>query len=274
MSFNFSGSIPNGVSVKGNVALGSAIRKTGDSSIIGGKTTTAIMFYGLISSGGPMDYKTQGSQYENFGNYNYGAMARAMGIDENFAKAGAAAQQARNIMKATLKNGKEWLDNNLSLEDKAKYGKYYDTAKNIKENNPDSYDYALFQYFLDESMKMGDETGDYEYLDDPKDQKYIDDGYNDAKNNGYGSDLEPITFDDFSRLDNVGKYVFGLDNGGPIQDFIDNFKNFVDNLSDYINDIFKDFAKGLYDFLDYMSPQWIKDIIAQLYDPLALDLDG
>ncbi|MSN97156.1 hypothetical protein F1B92_08285, partial [Campylobacter sp. FMV-PI01] len=30
----------------------------------------------------------------------------------------------------------------------------------------------------------------------------------------------------------------------------------------------------LNNFLDFIAPQWIKDIIAQLYDPLALDLDG
>ncbi|MCI6694242.1 MAG: polymorphic toxin type 44 domain-containing protein, partial [Campylobacter sp.] len=251
MSFNFKGDIPNGVNIKGNVAQGNGIRKPGDSSKLG-KIEATVKFYNLVKSGGPMDYKTQGSQYEDFGNYNYGAMARAMGIDENPAKAGAAAQQARNIMKAALNNGEEWLDNNLSPEDREKYGKYYDTAKNIKENNPYLYDFALLQYFLDESMKIGDETGDYGYLDDPKDQKYIDDGYRDAKDSGYGNDLEPITFDDFSELDNLGKHFFDLDDGRSM----------------------KDLANALAEALGFFAPQWLKDFIADLYDPIALDLNN
>lgn len=38
-------------------------------------------FKEMVKTGGPWDYKKDGnSQYENFGNFNYGATGRAMGI--------------------------------------------------------------------------------------------------------------------------------------------------------------------------------------------------
>lgn len=53
MSFNFKGDIPNGVNIKGNVALGKGIRKIADSN--GGKIEATVKFYKLVKSGGPMD---------------------------------------------------------------------------------------------------------------------------------------------------------------------------------------------------------------------------
>jgi hypothetical protein len=36
-----------------------------------------LWFYNQVNYGGPMDYKTQGAQYEDFGNFNYGATGTA-----------------------------------------------------------------------------------------------------------------------------------------------------------------------------------------------------
>lgn len=49
-----------------------------------------------VQNKGPWDYKRQGRQYEDFGNFNYGMTAAAMGIPENLAlrAAGWAQQQA------------------------------------------------------------------------------------------------------------------------------------------------------------------------------------
>jgi hypothetical protein len=53
-------------------------------------------FYDQVKGGGPWDYKQGGAQYENFGNFNYGMTAAAMGIPEQVAlrAAGWAQQQA------------------------------------------------------------------------------------------------------------------------------------------------------------------------------------
>jgi type VI secretion system secreted protein VgrG len=36
-----------------------------------------LWFYNQVNYGGPMDYKTQGALYEDFGNFNYGATGTA-----------------------------------------------------------------------------------------------------------------------------------------------------------------------------------------------------
>jgi hypothetical protein len=50
-------------------------------------------FYDAVKSGGKWDYKTQGKQYENFGNYNFGVVGRANGFSEDTLKRGAGAYQ-------------------------------------------------------------------------------------------------------------------------------------------------------------------------------------
>ena len=44
---------------------------------------SAIDFYNTVKPGGAWDYKQLGSQYEEFGNYNYGVTGRAAGFSEN-----------------------------------------------------------------------------------------------------------------------------------------------------------------------------------------------
>ena len=55
-----------------------------------------VWFYNQVKNGAPWDYKQQGAQYQDFGNYNFGMTAAAMGIPENIALRGAgyAQQQA------------------------------------------------------------------------------------------------------------------------------------------------------------------------------------
>lgn len=43
---------------------------------------TYYWFYERVKIGGPWDYKTRGLQYENFGNFHYGAVGAAAGISE------------------------------------------------------------------------------------------------------------------------------------------------------------------------------------------------
>ena len=50
-------------------------------------------FYNAVKSGGKWDYKTQGKQYEDFGNYNFGMTGRATGFSEDTLKRGAGAYQ-------------------------------------------------------------------------------------------------------------------------------------------------------------------------------------
>ncbi|OZB35563.1 MAG: hypothetical protein B7X44_09490 [Halothiobacillus sp. 15-55-196] len=46
-------------------------------------------WYDAVRNGGKWDYKQQGSQYQEFGNYNYGVTARAVGIPGNIPNRGA-----------------------------------------------------------------------------------------------------------------------------------------------------------------------------------------
>lgn len=39
-------------------------------------------FYQMVRNGGPWDYKQRGAGYQNFGNFNYGAVGHAIGIPE------------------------------------------------------------------------------------------------------------------------------------------------------------------------------------------------
>ena len=48
-----------------------------------------------VRNGGNWDYKQKGSQYEDFGNFNYGATGRAVGIPAQILKRGAGWAQTR-----------------------------------------------------------------------------------------------------------------------------------------------------------------------------------
>jgi RHS repeat-associated protein len=53
-------------------------------------------FYNQVRNKGPWDYKQQGPEYQNFGNFNYGATGRALGLSEGLLlrEAGRAQQAA------------------------------------------------------------------------------------------------------------------------------------------------------------------------------------
>lgn len=217
-NFSFKGDIPYCINLERNAKRGEKERENAGLNLyfhkFANKEMALIKFFNLVKSGGEMDYKKRDiqasinktpSKYENFGNYNYGVVARSMGIDEKFALACAGAYQATGIMQRALKD-KEKTFANLSDEDRAKYELYFSKAQEkassllfIKDAKTQI---NLFHYFINESMKIGDKTGDYGYFDDPKDSKFIKQGYNDAKNLGYGAKFDIIKFEDV-KLENV-----------------------------------------------------------------------
>lgn len=75
---------PPGVSVDQNIK--SAQSKRNEFGLINQASNlmnSMPWFYNQVRSRGPWDYKRSGSQYENFGNFNYGATGAAMGIPES-----------------------------------------------------------------------------------------------------------------------------------------------------------------------------------------------
>ncbi|MDO5625948.1 MAG: polymorphic toxin type 44 domain-containing protein [Pseudomonadota bacterium] len=68
-----------------------------------------VWFYNQVKNGAPWDYKQQGAQYQDFGNYNFGLTAAAMGIPENIALRGAGyAQQRAGTSDPTWGNPTDW----------------------------------------------------------------------------------------------------------------------------------------------------------------------
>jgi hypothetical protein len=53
-------------------------------------------FYNQVNSRGPWDYKRRGAEYQNFGNFNYGATGAAMGFSEDTLLRMAGWQQIHN----------------------------------------------------------------------------------------------------------------------------------------------------------------------------------
>lgn len=215
-NFTFKGEIPNGVDLHQNAKLGESIRRNNDNAWYKNDMNTLLDFVNLVESGAKMDYKrldTEAlanktpSKYEDFGNYNYGVVARSMGINRDLAIAAGGAYQATQIMQRAFKNIEKNEDpfKGLSQEDRKKYEPYLSIAKDKKKKADTKYfnEYfknqpiklLLFHYFINESMKKAKETGDYSYFDDFKDSNFIKQGYDDAQKNGYGSQFEPINFD-------------------------------------------------------------------------------
>lgn len=64
---------PPGVDLKANMLLAALMRMLPMSERL-------VWFYFHVRPGGPWDYKQRGRQYEDFGNYNYGAAGRELGI--------------------------------------------------------------------------------------------------------------------------------------------------------------------------------------------------
>jgi Bacterial toxin 44 len=59
------------------------------------QTMTVQEFYEAVRSGGRWDYKQLGKQYEEFGNWHFGVVAKAFGFPEVIARAGAGFAQMR-----------------------------------------------------------------------------------------------------------------------------------------------------------------------------------
>jgi len=92
-------------------------------------------FYEAVRAGGIWDYKRLNPKYEKFGNYNFGYVAAAFGLPQEFAKFGAGMYQVKqSIMNPKLDFRPDW--------------------------------YAT-------------------YFDDPRDQRWIDEGYKDYFNDYY-----------------------------------------------------------------------------------------
>ena len=76
---NFNLDTPKGVNIQSNITAAQKMNAT--------------QFYNAVKAGGIFDYKTGGSQYENFGNYHFGIMAAAIGISVDDAVIGAGLYQ-------------------------------------------------------------------------------------------------------------------------------------------------------------------------------------
>lgn len=61
-------------------------------------------FYNAVRNKGKWDFKQQGGLYENFGNYHFGVVSRAIGIPETVACRGAGAAQGV----AGTSTGSDW----------------------------------------------------------------------------------------------------------------------------------------------------------------------
>ena len=53
-------------------------------------------FYNQVNTGGPWDFKQRGSQYENFGNFHYGAVGTTFGFSEEILLRAAGAVQIKD----------------------------------------------------------------------------------------------------------------------------------------------------------------------------------
>ena len=226
MDFNFSGEIPDKVNIKKNAERGEALRTRNDFSIALGKESSLAVFYYLVKTNGLMDYKTQDqkavkngttSRYEDFGNYNYGVVAKSIGIERNFTLACGGAYHATEIMLRALK------DPNFKLP--LRYAPYLDDVEKLQGKSDKITKISIFRYFINESMKLGKETGDYGWFDDPKDQEFIKQGYDEAEKLGYGNKFDPIKYEDMKLWNGIGSLLLS-------QKEIDNTEEIINKLVD------------------------------------------
>ena len=68
------GATPPGTNVDDNIRAAIVAKARGASDA---------WFYNQVKNGGPWDYKQQGAQYQDFGNFNYGATGTAFGFSED-----------------------------------------------------------------------------------------------------------------------------------------------------------------------------------------------
>lgn len=63
-------------------------------------------FYNMVRNGGPWDYKQAGSEYQDFGNFNYGAVGYSIGIPEHILLRGAG--WAQTTAKTSIHSWGSW----------------------------------------------------------------------------------------------------------------------------------------------------------------------
>ena len=71
---------PGGVSVDDNIQMARIVQAE-DAQNGSGIVGDLGWFYREVRNHGPWDYKQQGSQYQDFGNFNFGAVGAALGLD-------------------------------------------------------------------------------------------------------------------------------------------------------------------------------------------------
>ena len=83
---------PPGVSIEENMRIaqskGAYFSRGGDAFLLS-------WFYSQVRNRGPWDFKQRGPQYENFGNFHYGAVGTAAGISREILLRAAGAAQSR-----------------------------------------------------------------------------------------------------------------------------------------------------------------------------------
>ncbi|MDX6020933.1 polymorphic toxin type 44 domain-containing protein [Scandinavium sp. V105_16] len=100
--FDISGFTPTGVNIVNNMMLARFHR--------GPSALTYAWFYKQVRGHGPWDYKQRGRQFENFGNFHYGAVGHAAGIPD-----------------AVLLRGAGWAQNRAGTSN-AEFGDWYGSS--------------------------------------------------------------------------------------------------------------------------------------------------
>lgn len=83
---------PPGVSLEQNMKIA---RSKAEYFSRGGDAFLLSWFYSQVKNRGPWDFKQRGTQFENFGNFHYGAVGTAAGISSQMLLRAAGAAQSR-----------------------------------------------------------------------------------------------------------------------------------------------------------------------------------
>lgn len=99
---------PGGVSVEANIAAAlsvqAALNVAGTATRMDPTGAVILWFLNQVKPGGAWDYKLQGSQYEDFGNFNFGAVGAALGIPLDTLLRGAGLVQVLTDGRRTIQN--------------------------------------------------------------------------------------------------------------------------------------------------------------------------
>ncbi|WP_459873761.1 polymorphic toxin type 44 domain-containing protein, partial [Endothiovibrio diazotrophicus] len=101
---------PLGLVPPSNIPAGASVSQ----NVQDARNMSYSQWYNAVRNGGKWDYKQQGRQYEQFGNYNFGATARAVGIPGNIPNRGAGwAQQQAGTSRPQWGNWWDWPPSNF-----------------------------------------------------------------------------------------------------------------------------------------------------------------